>query len=160
MNSYWKKLGLSVMFALLAASMGLAPRLAAASDKPYEKIHAPKLRDIVVPPVRRVTLDNGLQVFILEDHDLPLFRMSLTMKAGAAFNPSGKLGLAEVTADVLRSGGSLELPGDRMDEVLESMGGSIEMGAGALESSLDVDVLAEDSEKALHIVQDLLLHPA
>jgi zinc protease len=162
MKNHWIKTGISAAAVTLALAAGtaLVPGRAAASDKPYERIHAPKLRDIVVPPVRRVTLDNGLQVFILEDHDLPLFRMSLTMKAGSAFNPSDKLGLAEVTAEVLRSGGSEALPGDRMDEVLESMGGSIEVSAGALETSLDVDVLVEDTEKALHMVQDLLQHPA
>ena len=114
-----------------AAAVGLAlavlgaagPGLAA--DKAYQKLKTPKLRDVTMPGITRVTLDNGIQVFVVEDHELPLMRMSLTMKAGSAFNPKDKLGLAEVTAGVLRTGGSEVLPGDKMDELLENIGGSI-----------------------------------
>lgn len=143
---------------LLAAAV-LVPAASWASKK-YEKIKTPPLRDVVVPPVTRATLDNGLQLFVVEDHDLPLFRMQLVMKVGDADAPADKLGLTAVTADVLRTGGSESLPGDRMDETLESMGGSIETSTDALTTHVRVNVLVEDTDRALEMLRDLLLHPA
>jgi predicted Zn-dependent peptidase len=146
---------------LAAAALLLLPAAGAdAGQKAYQKIKAPKLRDIVSPPVTRETLANGIQVFVVEDHELPLFRLSLTMKAGGFCDPAEQVGLAEITANVLRSGGSEVLPGDRMDEVLEGMGGAIETSGEALATSVSVNVLIEDSDKALTMLRDLLLHPA
>lgn len=144
----------------LAAALVLLPAAVFGAGKKYQKIQAPALRDIQVPPVTRVTLDNGMQVFVVEDHELPLFRMTLTMKAGSAYDPAAKLGLAQITAGVLRSGGSATLPGDRMDEVLEGMGGSIESNAEVLTTTVSVNVLAEDASKSLSMLRDLLLEPA
>ena len=132
----------------------------AAPKKPYEKIKAPKLGAIQTPQIKRLTLDNGLQVFVVEDHELPLFRLTLTLKAGTFCDPADKVGLAEITTEVLRTGGSEMLPGDKMDEVLENMGGSIEVSAQDLSTTVGVNVLVEDTDKALAMVRDLLLHPA
>jgi zinc protease len=144
----------------VAAALCLLPAVLQAAEKKYEKIKPTKLREVSIPPVQRVTLDNGLQLFVVEDHDLPLFRMSLVMKAGGAYDPADEWGLASITASVLRTGGSEVLPGDRMDEVLESMGGSIETNSDALTTSIGINVLIEDTDKALGILRDLLLHPA
>ena len=143
----------------LAAAL-LQPAALQAADKKYQKIKAPQLREVVVPPVTRVTLDNGLNLFVVEDHDLPLFRMQLIVKAGGADEPADKTGLAAITADVLRSGGSEKLPGDRMDETLESMGGSIETSSDALTTTVSVNVLIEDTDRVLAMLRDLLVQPA
>lgn len=146
--------------AFAVAALTLPAVALAAPKKPYEKIKTPKLRDIQAPQIKRVTLDNGLQLFVVEDHELPLFRLNLTMKAGAFCEPADKVGLASLTAEVLRTGGSEVLPGDKMDEVLENLGGSIEAGAENLSTSVSVNMLVEDSDKALAILRDLLVHPA
>jgi zinc protease len=146
-----------------AASLLLLAALAApsaAADKPYQKLKTPKLRDVAMPGVTRVTLDNGMQLFVVEDRELPLMRMTLTMKVGSAYSPKDKLGLAEITAGVLRSGGSEVLPGDQMDELLENIGGSIESSAENLTTTLGVNVLVEDSERAMQLLRDLLLRPS
>jgi zinc protease len=146
---------------IVLATMLLLPAAARAEkQKAYQRIKAPKLRDIVMPPVTRATLDNGLQVFLVEDRELPLFRLTLEMKAGDFCDPHDKVGLATITASVLRSGGSEPLAGDRMDEVLEGMGGAIEAGSEALATNISVNVLVEDTDRALEMMRDLLLHPA
>jgi predicted Zn-dependent peptidase len=128
--------------------------------KKWEKIKSPPLRDITVPTVERESMANGIELFILEDHELPLFRMTLVMKGGAAYNPTDKLGLAGITAEVLRSGGSNSMSGDELDELLESTGGSVETEVGREETTIRVNVLIENAEDALRIVRDLLNDPA
>ena len=78
---------------LLAAAVLLPGTLLAGQSK-WEKIKTPKLGNLAVPEVKRTALDNGLQLFVLEDHELPLFRLTLTLDGGGAQSPGDKLGLA------------------------------------------------------------------
>ncbi len=128
--------------------------------KKWEKFKYPELNPIQVPEVHRTTLSNGIELFVLEDQELPLFRMTVSLKAGDAHEPADHVGLAAVTAEVLRSGGTVKLAGDQLDELLESRGGSIETSTDETETTISVNVLVEDAEWALEIVRDLLMSPA
>lgn len=128
--------------------------------KKWEKIKTPEMRDVIVPQVHRESMDNGIELFVLEDHELPLFRMTLVMKGGSAHNPKNKLGLAGLTAEVLRSGGSSKVSGDELDEILESSGGSVETSVRDKSTTIRINMLIEDAQEALEIVRDLLLNPA
>ena len=145
-------------FLAALAGLLLLPGLAAA--KKWEKIKAPTLNPIKAPTVQRQALDNGVQLFVLEDHELPLFRMTLVLRAGEAYAPAEKRGLPGITGEVLRSGGSKALAGDALDELLESRGASIEVSTGNLTTEISVNALVEDTERVLEIVRDLLLEPA
>ena len=47
-----------------------------------------------------------------------------------------------------------------MDELLENIGGSIEASAENLTTTIGVNVLVEDSERAMQLLRDLLMKPA
>src|SRR5262249_38771210 len=64
-----------------------------------------------LPPVTRLTLDNGLRVIVAENHEVPLVEFYVMVGAGAAQDPPGKEGLASLTADALtRGAGTLSAP--------------------------------------------------
>jgi predicted Zn-dependent peptidase len=146
-------------FLAVLAALLLLPS-AVLGAKKWEKIKTPELRPIQVPEVHRQSLANGMQLFLLEDAELPLFRMTLVMKVGDAYAPKDKVGLAGVTAEVLRSGGSVQLGGDQLDELLEGRGASIEASTDNLTTTIRVNVLAEDTQRVLEIVRELLMRPA
>ena len=56
---------------------------------------------VTLPKATAFTLGNGLAVRVVERHQLPLFTVKLTMKAGSVFDPTGKEGLASLTSDML-----------------------------------------------------------
>src|SRR5262249_39673949 len=56
------------------------------------------------PPWKRFKLKNGLDVFLVEFHDLPLVDFNLMIKTGGAANPADKAGLADLTAKMLDEG--------------------------------------------------------
>src|SRR5438552_17342214 len=58
------------------------------------------------PKPERVVLPNGLVVFLLEDHELPLIKVDLMLKMGSQHEPADKVGLSSLFADVLTEGGS------------------------------------------------------
>ena len=50
------------------------------------------------PRWKRFKLKNGLDVFLVEFHDLPLVNFNLMVKTGGAANPADRAGLADLTA--------------------------------------------------------------
>lgn len=68
---------------------------------------APKVtppRPFKLPTITNYKLDNGLKVQLIEDHRVPFLTVALGIKAGSALEPREKLGLAEMTADMLNEG--------------------------------------------------------
>lgn len=119
----------------------------------------PPLGRIQVPDPERMVMDNGMIVYFLEDHDFPLVDVRALMRVGSMYDPPDKAGLAAITAEVLRTGGSETLPGDDLDHKLEGMGASIEISVSDTEGSVSVSTLSEDIEEGLRIMADLLRNP-
>src|SRR3982751_6315404 len=46
------------------------------------------------PEPHRVVLDNGMVVYLLEDHELPLVTVTASMRTGGWLDPGDKIGLA------------------------------------------------------------------
>src|SRR3954470_21781343 len=117
---------LFVIFAiLLGASLFAAENVDGSPVVPplktWKDVPATDLKPFKAPAVDRYELENGMVVFLLEDHDLPLIDLSMTLRFGDIHEPADKAGLADATANVMRSGGSEKYPGDKLDETLENM---------------------------------------
>ena len=125
-----------------------------------EKLEYPPLHDIVVPEVQRVTLPNGMRLFLLEDHELPLIYVSARIRVGSIYEPADKVGLSDITGEVMRTGGTTSKTGDELDEELERIAASVETGIGTSSGSASVSVLKDDIDRGLAILADVLMHPA
>ena len=130
------------------------------SSRPVQGLHYPKLRDIQMPKVERVTLANGMQLFLVEDHELPLVNLSAMIRTGSLYEPGEKIGLAQITGEVMRTGGTTTLTGDQIDERLEQIAASVETGIGLNAGSASASALREDFDTALTTLADVLMHPA
>ena len=126
----------------------------------YTKLKYPKLQDVQVPRIERVTLPNGMRLFLLEDHELPLINMSAMIRTGSIYEPADKIGLASVTGEVMRTGGTTAKTGDQIDEELEQIAASVETSIGESSGSASVSVLKEDIDTGLAILADVLRNPA
>src|SRR5262249_60113617 len=60
--------------------------------------------DVKLPPVTRVTLENGLRLIVAELHEVPLVEFYVMVGAGSAEDPEGKEGLTPLSPDVLTPG--------------------------------------------------------
>ncbi|MEE8575802.1 MAG: insulinase family protein, partial [candidate division Zixibacteria bacterium] len=120
------------------------------------KLEYPKLNKLVVPEVEKVTLDNGLRIYILEDRKLPLFKASVRINCGAFLEPADKIGLADMCGSVLRTGGTEKWTGDELDELLEGIGGSVETSLGNLNGRASINVLSEYSDLGLEVLSEIL----
>ncbi len=111
-----------------------------------------------VPEVRK--LSNGMTLYLLEDHELPVFDISGIVKTGTIYDPIDKIGLALICASVMRSGGTVSRDPDALNEELESMAASVEIGMSPEYGSVSLSTMAEDIEKGLEIFADVLRNPA
>jgi zinc protease len=96
----------------------------------YKDLKYPPLPAIKIPEPVEFTLSNGIKVFLLEDHELPLVSGSALIRTGNLFDPADKRGLAELTGEVLRSGGTKAKAGDQLDEELENVAAQVESQIG------------------------------
>ena len=108
------------------------------------------------PEPDRVVLDNGMVVYLLEDHELPLISLSATMRTGGWLEPANKIGLAGLTGSVMRTGGGGGLTAEQVDEELEQFAGDISISMGRQAASASLDVLSKDLKRGLQIFAGLI----
>ncbi len=65
---------------------------------------AGKPRDFRLPKVKPFSLKNGVKVFLVEQHALPIVSLDLNFDGGAMTDPKGKEGLASVCMGMLTEG--------------------------------------------------------
>ncbi|XTZ10936.1 MAG: insulinase family protein, partial [cyanobacterium endosymbiont of Rhopalodia yunnanensis] len=63
--------------------------------KHYGELEFPPLPEITIPDYERYKLDNGMVVYLMEDHKLPLINGTAIIRTGSRLEPSDKVGLAE-----------------------------------------------------------------
>jgi zinc protease len=126
----------------------------------YKDLKYPPLGQVKVPEPTEFTLSNGMRVFLLEDHELPLVSGSAMIRTGNLFDPPDKKGLADVTAGVLRSGGTSAKSGDQLDVELENIAASVESSMAETSATVSFNALKETSDAALQMFKDLLADPA
>ena len=112
------------------------------------------------PEPDRMVLDNGMVVYLLEDHELPLISMTATMRTGSWLDPAEKIGLASLTGSIMRTGGGGGLSAERVDEELEQFAGEVGISIGRQSGSASLDVLSKDLKRGLQIFAGLIRTPA
>jgi len=128
--------------------------------KPHEGIVYPPLNQPQPPVPQRLELDNGMIVYLLEDRELPIIDIALRIRTGAVYEPADKVGLANITGTVMRTGGTTSKTGDELNEILENLAASVEVGIGGDSGSASMSVLKEDLDTGLSILADVLMNPA
>ena len=127
----------------------------------------PSPKDLKYPPPRTAqltlsasfTLPNGMKVVLHEDHDLPVISGSILVRTGSVLDPPERIGLAQLTGMVLRTGGTALKTGDQLDEMLDNLGGMIESGIGLTQGNVSFFALKENSDAVLLLLKEMLTQP-
>src|ERR1700735_4839921 len=125
----------------------------------YKDLKYPPLHALKIPEPTEITLSNGMKVMLLEDHELPLISGAALIRTGNLFDPPDKRGLAGLTGEVLRSGGTKARTGDQLDQDLENVAASIESQIGETNATLSFPCLKENTDRVLALFRDLLTSP-
>jgi zinc protease len=152
-----------VLALVLAASVfgqtAVGPAAIPNTPAAYRDLKFPPLKEIPVPNVATYTLPNGMKLYLLEDHELPIVSGTVRVRTGNLFEPADKVGLASITGAVMRSGGTQNKTGDQLDEELENIAASVESDIGESSGSVSFSTLKENSDEVLGIFKDVLTQP-
>jgi zinc protease len=137
-----------------------ATALHAGTEDKIEDLKFPPLGEVKIPEPLRVELSNGIVVFLLENHDFPIVDIRAQLPVGTIYESKQKAGLAWLTGEVMRSGGTEKYPGDELDLILESIGARLEIRIGDTSGTLSLSTLTDDLDLGLDLLADVLKHPA
>jgi zinc protease len=112
-----------------------------------------------LPKSDRLTLKNGMRVYFLEDHELPIVNVTAYITTGSIYEPDEMTGLAGMAGALIRSGGTKSLKPDQLDTELEFMASSIESSMGDDSGTLSMSTLAKNLDRTLELYADVLMNP-
>jgi zinc protease len=124
------------------------------------KLTTPPLRRVQAPRPERYVMPNGVVVFLLEDHTLPVVRARIQARTSPLWIPAEKTGLGSVAGDVLRSGGSAAHSGDWLDDRLAAIGASMYTGIEDDQTSCGFRCLRENTAEMVGLFAEVLRAPA
>jgi zinc protease len=140
--------------------LALCAPSAFAQKNPKDKFEFPPLNPIKMPKIETLELENGLKVFLVEDHDYPTIDIRAIVSIGSIYEPAEKAGLAAMTGAVLRTGGTASKTGDEIDRELESLAATVETYIGQSSGGFVASMIKEDVDRVLAILTDILVNPA
>jgi zinc protease len=117
---------------------------------------APELH---LPAPKTFALKNGLKVYLVEEHTLPVISASLVDLAGSEENPADKPGLAAFAARMLSEGTNTRSSVELADDA-ESIGAQLMTNATMDKAGATIGVLSNNTDAAFVLLSDVSLHPA
>ena len=107
----------------------------------------------------RHELSNGVVVFVVEDHTLPLVDLSVTVRTGTYLDPLDKIGLGTLTGDQMRAGGTTSKTPSEFDEEAAFLAAQVGSSIGQTQGRARLDCLTKDLDAALDLFFDMLRNP-
>ncbi|MDJ0732801.1 MAG: pitrilysin family protein [Nostocaceae cyanobacterium] len=132
---------------------------AATEAKHYTELKFAPLPEIQLPKYERYTLDNGMVVYLMEDHELPLVSGAAVIRTGDRLEPAAETGLAELVGTVMRTGGTREHTPDELNQMLESRAAAVETGISTSAGSASFEALKEDTQTVVGLFAQVLREP-
>jgi zinc protease len=116
---------------------------------------APQLN---LPQTQKRMLSNGLPVWVIEAHAVPLVQINLLIKAGGGDDPAGKYGVASLTAAMLDEGAGTRTALQIADEA-EFLGANLVTTSGFDASAIRLNVPVSRLQDGLALMADVALRP-
>ncbi len=117
---------------------------------------APELH---LPIPKILSAANGMKIYLVEDHELPVIDATLVALAGSGANPVSKPGLAAFTAKILTQGtkdrSATELANDTA-----LIGAKLTATATVDDATISIGALSNNTDAALDLLQDVTTQPA
>lgn len=119
-------------------------------------ISTSSLANYTLPDYQKVTLENGITVYLMEQHEVPLVDVSVVVKVGAIDDK--KAGLNYFTARNLVLG-TTALTKNELDEKIDFVGANVFSTANLEFVTLGASFAKKDSDTILPLVKDLVTAP-
>lgn len=110
-----------------------------------------------LPEFETLKLKNGLTIYLMEQHDVPVISVSAILPAGAIYDKE-KAGLASLTSTALKLG-TKSFSKKIIDEELDFLGAKLNTYASKEYAGLSSKFATKDAAKVFEILKEILLNP-
>src|SRR5206468_3476664 len=145
---------------LVAALLAIASQIVIAQQAP-DRSHPPQLGPapaLQLPQIQKRQLANGLPVWLVELHEVPVAQVNLVVFAGSANEPGKKYGAASLTAAMLEQGAGSRSALEIADAI-DYLGADLSSSSGFDSSAVRLHVPVARLAEALPIMADVALRP-
>ena len=159
--------------AVTAVAEAAAPAVAAAQEAasqpaelvfPENEAHRAKqpeggeMRAMKTPTLQRFKLPQGIDVFLVERHNLPIVNLYIVFEGGGATDPKDKIGQASVCS-ALMSDGTEKLEKLAFEEALADVASNVSANSSNDQHFVSMDTLTKNLDTTLDLWADTLLRP-
>jgi zinc protease len=116
-------------------------------------------KTFVLPAVRVSVLKNGLKIYAVSRHELPLISLHLILPYGAETDPPDRAGLCDLTAEMLTLG-TRRRSAARLAAEVDGMGAVLSAHSGWNATSIRLFGLSEDWARLLDLLLEVTTEPA
>jgi zinc protease len=112
----------------------------------------------IVPAHETYVLPNGLKVTLVPYGNIPKVTVSVAVDAGGINEGMNHVGVAGLTADLLKEG-TVKLTSEQLADEAARMGSTLDVASAADQTIAQLDVLSEFGPDAVRLLADVLQHP-
>jgi zinc protease len=147
---------LKIFFTIFSLTCAVVALAQAPNRKTPPALGTPK--NLQLPPIQKFVLPNGMNVILMEKHNVPLVQVNFLAKTGSYDDPQGKEGLANLTMDLMDEGaGSYDAL--KLADEIEFLGASIQTYGGGFASGVQCSTPVSKLDGALKLMSDIILKP-
>ncbi|MCG8556024.1 MAG: insulinase family protein [Proteobacteria bacterium] len=150
----------SAVQAAAAPTVPAAPKQQAFPQEAFRRSQpaAAVPRPFQLPAVQNFQLKNGIEVYLVEKHDLPIISGSLSFDAGEINDPSNKIGLASVCMDMM-SEGTKKLDRMAFNEALADIASDVSSHARSDTQEVSFRTLSKHLDRTFELFADTVRNP-
>jgi zinc protease len=112
-----------------------------------------------LPAKQTFSLPNGLRVTMVPYGKLPKVTVAVIVRAGALNEGPDQVWMSDFIGRMMKEGGTTSRNAQQVAQEAASMGGSVDVNAGADQTEIALDVLSEFGSKAVALLADVSEHP-
>ncbi len=110
------------------------------------------------PKYQEFNLPNGLHVYVIENHEQPMVTMSMVIRGGEAYDPTGKEGTAAIAGDMLGKG-TKKRTALQIAEALDGVGAGISVSTAGESMTISASCIKKHANLVMDIFGEQLREP-
>lgn len=110
------------------------------------------------PQIQQAELSNGMKLYLVENHKLPMVQVKILVNSGWASDPADRPGASSLTAELLNEGTKTR-NAIQISEDIQRLGITLGTGSGWDNSAVNLNVLKKNLDPALDLMADIVVNP-
>ncbi|MEM7085996.1 MAG: pitrilysin family protein [Bacteroidota bacterium] len=114
--------------------------------------------DVIVPDVWKEKLSSGIELYGIENNEVPLVQFEMQLSGGMLLESPNKIGVSNLLADLMTKGTATKST-EELENAIETLGATINAFATKESIIISGNTLAKNYDKTMALVKEILIEP-